>query len=133
MIDQETNPAAGETANGARDAPLDSGQPDHTTGTIAGKAVVTARVPPDGEAFTVSGRLAQTLSLLLTTSPRGFTSEEARSLIWARRLSAYVHRLRRCPGVSIATLLEITPDGGRIARYCLVRPLVVVPPPTKTE
>lgn len=133
MNRKELNPAAGRTADGARDASLDGARPEHSTGTRAGKAVVTVRVPPDGAPFTVSGRLAQTLALLLTTGARGFTSEEARSLSWARRPSAYVHSLRRFPGVSISTVSETTPDGGRVARYRLVGPVVLMTPPPKPE
>nr|WP_314135727.1 hypothetical protein [uncultured Brevundimonas sp.] len=75
--------------------------------------------------MTVDGRDAQTLALLLTTGPCGFTSGEASRLGWARRTSAYVHKLRRL-GLPILTEREKTADGAVVARYILAGAVAVV-------
>lgn len=90
-----------------------------------GEPRLTFRLSPEGEPMTVDGREAQTLALLLTTGPRGFTSGEASRLGWARRTSAYVFKLRRL-GLPIVTRREPTPDGAVVARYSLAAPVVVV-------
>lgn len=85
---------------------------------------IKVRVPPSGELVTVAGREAQTLDLLLATGPRGFTSGEASPLGWARRTSAYVHKLRRL-GIPILTVWETVGDA-RVGRYVLAAGLLVV-------
>lgn len=124
MTLEPKNPAAGERADGARDASHGGGRPDHNSGHSPDKGALTFSLPPDGEPVTVDGREAQTLALLVTTGPRGFTSGEASPLGWARRTSAYVHKLRRL-GLPIATVREKTPDGALVARYTLAAPVVV--------
>lgn len=124
MTAQTMNPAAAGTASGARDASRGGGRPDHNSGRSPDKGAITFRLLPDGEPVTVDGREAQTLALLVTTGPRGFTSGEASPLGWARRTSAYVHKLRR-RGLPIATVREKTPDGASVARYTLAAPVVV--------
>lgn len=126
MALERMNPAAGDTASGARDASRGGGRPDHNSGRSPDKGAMTFRLPPDGEPVTVDGREAQTLALLVTTGPRGFTSGEASPLGWARRTSAYVHKLRRL-GLPVATVREKTPDGATVARYTLAGPVVVTP------
>jgi len=86
---------------------------------------LTWRLLPDGEPVTVDGREAQTLALLLTTGPRGFTAGEASPLGWARRTAAYVHKLRRL-GLPVVTDRETTADGAVVARYSLIAPVAVV-------
>lgn len=132
MPDRKVNPAADDTANGARNALLDCKRADHNTRANDGKLVLAARIPPSGVPFTVNGRSAQTLHLLNTTGPQGFTSGEASSLAWARRTSAYVHKLRRL-GVPIATTREATSDGAMVARYCLAGPVVLIAQDANTE
>lgn len=90
-----------------------------------GEPRLTFRLSPDGEPMTVDGREAQTLALLLTTGPRGFTAGEASPLGWARRTAAYVHNLRRM-GLPVVTERETTADGAVVARYSLSAPVVVV-------
>ena len=124
MAPETMNPAAGDTASGARDASLGGGRADHNSGRSPDKCAMTFRLPPDGEPVSVDGREAQTLALLVTTGPRGFTSGEASPLGWARRTSAYVHKLRRL-GLPIATVREKTPDGALVARYTLAAAVVV--------
>lgn len=76
-----------------------------------------ARVEPDGEPFTVTGREAQTLDLLIRSGETGFTSCEASPLGWARRTSAYVLKLRR-KGVPVSTTRERAGDA-TVGRYRL--------------
>jgi hypothetical protein len=125
MIHQSMNPAAGERADGVRKASFARRPSEHTTGRKADKPSLTVQLLPDGEHITVTGRLAQTLALLLTTGAQGFTSGEASPLGWARRTSAYVHKLR-CLGLPILTAREVTPDGAVVARYTLAGPVAVV-------
>ncbi len=124
MTQESKNPAAGDTADGARVASRGGGRPDHNSGHSPDKGALTFSLSPDGEPVTVDGREAQTLALLVTTAPRGFTSGEASPLGWARRTSAYIHKLRRL-GLPIATVREKTPDGATVARYTLAAPVVV--------
>lgn len=124
MTLETKNPVAGDTANGARHASRGGGHPDLSSGPSPDKGALTFSLSPDGEPVTVDGREAQTLALLVTTGPRGFTSGEASHLGWARRTSAYVHKLRRL-GLPIATVREKTPDGATVARYTLAASVVV--------
>jgi hypothetical protein len=78
---------------------------------------ITFQIDPGGPQIRVTGRVAQTLNLLLAVGPRGFTPGEASPLGWARRSSDYVFRLRRL-GVAIATISETMGDC-RIGRYVL--------------
>ncbi len=126
------NPAAGDTTDGAREALLDGKREHHTNGPGHGKPMLTARILPQGTPFTVNGRLAQTLGLLLTTGAQGFTSGETSPLAWARRTSAYVHKLRRL-GVPIATTREATSDGAVVARYSLAGAVVLIERAPETE
>lgn len=85
---------------------------------------LTFKLLPDGGLFTVYGRMAQTLDLLIRTGPQGFTSGEASPLGWARRTSHYVLKLRGL-GVPIKTTRELAGDA-RVGRYSLAAPVVVV-------
>lgn len=85
---------------------------------------ITFRIEPGGPPIMVKGRVAQTLDLLLTTGPRGFTSGEASPLGWARRTSHYVFELRAL-GVVILTVWETAGDC-RIGRYVLQSRITVV-------
>jgi hypothetical protein len=78
---------------------------------------LTFRVGADGEPLTVGGREAQTLALLVSVGPSGFTSGEASPLGWARRTSHYVRKLRLA-GVPIATTRERIGDA-TVGRYAL--------------
>ncbi|WP_421695016.1 winged helix domain-containing protein [Aestuariivirga sp.] len=86
------------------------------------KLTVTARIVPDGRAFTVTGRPAETLLSLVEAGPRGITSLEAFQAGWAVRLAAYVHRLRTECGLAIKTSREPHP-GGSHGRYILQSPV----------
>lgn len=85
---------------------------------------LTFRLTTEGDPLTVSGRMAQTLALLVKVGPSGFTSGEASPLGWARRTSHYVMQLREL-GVSILTTRERVGDAV-IGRYCLTAPVYVV-------
>jgi len=76
--------------------------------------------------LTLSGREAQTLGLLIERGERGVNSGEASPLGWARRTSAYIHRLRRA-GFAISTCREPAGDAN-VARYRLVEPVEVLEP-----
>jgi hypothetical protein len=88
------------------------------------KLTVTARIVPDGRAFTVTGRPAETLLSLVEAGPRGITSLEAFQAGWAVRLAAYIHRLRSERGLDIETRREPHP-GGSHGRYILHSPVEV--------
>jgi hypothetical protein len=118
------NPAAAATADGVRQSSLRR-EPSRNTPNQGRKPSLTVRVWPGGQRVHVEGREAQTLTLLLTTGARGFTSGEASPLGWARRTSAYIFKLRR-RGLPIATAREATSDGARVARYTLAGPVVTV-------
>jgi hypothetical protein len=116
------SPARRSTGAGAQEVALRKAPP--STKSHRPQEALTARVLPDGEPVTVSGREAQTLRLLLRVGVRGFTSGEASPLGWARRTSHYVWKLRAA-GFPISTQREVTPDGCRIGRYALTGPVVV--------
>jgi hypothetical protein len=122
MTDEKKNPAAGQTADGVRDASQGAGRSDHTTGRKADKVRLTVRLR--GEVVAVRGRVAQTLALLIDTGARGFTSGEASPLGWARRTSHYVRQLR-LSGFPIQTHWETAGDA-RVGRYVLTEALTVV-------
>lgn len=123
-LPKKTNPVAVAAANGALDALPDSKlRTRNTTNRV--RASLLVRLAPDADTVAFRGREAQTLKLLIDTAPRGFTSGEASPLAWARRTSAYIHKLRRA-GVPIADTRERTPDGARVARYSLSGPVTVV-------
>lgn len=123
MTDQTMNPAAGDTASGARETSLSGGHPGHSCHNQDGKAPLTFRLAPDHQPITVTGRLSQTMRLLIQTGPNGFTSGEAAPLGWSRCTGAYAHKLRGL-GVPIQTALERAGDR-RVGRYGLARPVVV--------
>lgn len=88
---------------------------------IPERKALTARVTPDGDPITFTGREAQTLALLLAKGPAGFTSGEASPLGWARRTSHYVMKLRRA-GVPVLTTRERAGDA-TVGRYTLAGPM----------
>lgn len=81
------------------------------------KLVITARILPDGNTFTVTGRDAWALSELLKAGQRGCTYMDHP----APRLSRCICNLRRKYSLIIKTVLEVHPDrfGGAHARYVL--------------
>lgn len=85
---------------------------------MTAKLSVTACIMPDDRAFTVKGRIAETLLALVDAGPRGITSLEAFKAGWAVRLAAYVHRLRSDCRLAIETRRE-PHGGGNHARYVL--------------
>jgi hypothetical protein len=89
------------------------------------RLTVTARIVPDGCAFAVSGRPAETLLSLVEAGPRGITSLEAFEAGWAVRLAAYVHRLRSDYRLAIETRREAH-QGGNHARYVLLSHIEVM-------
>lgn len=120
------NPAAGATADGARNASHGGARFEDTTAPRARKPALTVRLDPLSEPMTVHGREAQTLDLLIRKGAAGFTSGEASPLGWARRTSHYIFKLRGL-GLAIATVREPTPDGAMVARYSLACPVCIVP------
>jgi len=124
-LPNEMNPAATAMANGVRVAHLDSRQPLSSTLHRLVKPKVKVKVSDDESDLALEGRKAQTPLLLIANSEQGFTSGDASPLGWARRSSAYVHKLRRL-GVPILTSWETAPDGSRIGRYTLQGPVTVV-------
>lgn len=119
-MDPETmSPAAGGTDGRARMAQQDSEHSNTTTGGRARKPALAVRLLPDGVAFVVKGRCAQTLRLLVVRGGQGFTADEVRSLDWGCRLSQYLFALRR-RGVRISTTRERGPDGALIGRHTLL-------------
>ncbi len=85
---------------------------------------VSFRIEPDGDELVATGRVAQTLTLLVRAGPKGVTSGEASIYRWARRTSDYVFRLRAL-GVEIDMTLEAAGDA-RVGRYTLVSRIAVV-------
>lgn len=127
MTVETMNPVAAGTANGAWVAlPLSVRLQGNHPGHSDASGPLTFSLPPDSVPITVAGREARTMRLLIWTGPRGFTSEEASTLRWARRPGAYVHRLRGM-GVPILTTLETVGDA-RVGRYTLAGPVVVLVP-----
>lgn len=83
------------------------------------KPKIAVRVLPEGEVIRVpGGRLAETMRLLISCGPRGFTSGEASVYRWARRTGGYICELRK-RGIHIATVMEALSDGARVGRYIL--------------
>ena len=120
---ENEGPGAGGAARGAGVVAL--GQATPSSKCRRTREALTARVLPDGHPVTVSGREAQTLRLLISLGPAGFTSGEASPLGWARRTSHYVFKLRGV-GFPIATVREPTADGAMVARYSLACPVEVL-------
>lgn len=124
---ESTNPAATAMANGVLvgTRPFKNRPSNPTSKPHGDKPKLTVKVADGDLPITVRGREAQTLALLIQLGVRGFTSGEASPLNWARRTSAYVHKLNRA-GVPVASVLEPTSDGARVARYSLAAPVAVV-------
>ncbi len=82
------------------------------------KLTVTARILPDGPAFTVTGRNAWALLELLEAGPKGCTPISNPGPRW----SSYVHILRHEYGISIDTEHEAHRGAfpGVHARYVLL-------------
>ena len=82
-----------------------------------GKLHVTARIFPDGDSFTVTGRNAWALMELLRAGPNGCTPIDNPGPRW----SAYVFNLKREHGLAIETAHESHrgPFPGSHARYVL--------------
>ena len=122
MVKKRENPAAGHTGggvgNGSRGA--DEVKGTSTLRTPAGLSISLAN-----EIVTVSGRLAQTLQVLIQRGASGLSTDEAARLGWARRLSDYIAKLKK-RGVPICKVWERTADGARIGRYLLCGPFSVV-------
>ena len=84
---------------------------------MTGRLSVTARILPDGSAFTVAGRDAWALLELVKAGPNGCTPIDHPGPRW----SGYVHNLRREHGLAIETRHEAHkgPFPGTHARYVL--------------
>jgi hypothetical protein len=103
-----------------------TGHTQHTPAPSVSKEAMLVYIAPDGPTISIpAGRDAETLRLLIICGQRGFTSGEASKLRWARRTSAYIHRLRGY-GIDIETIREKTKDGASIARYRLVVDVMVL-------
>ena len=125
MTPEKRRPAAGSSRGGPSDSVSGQGRADLNPQNRARQFRLTFRILPDGPRVTVTGRVAQTLALLIKTGPKGFTSGEASPLGWARRTSHYILELRR-RGLLILTVWESAGDC-RIGRYILQSPVSVVP------
>jgi hypothetical protein len=81
------------------------------------RLLIRARVTPDGQAFTVTGRDAWALLELLKAGSRGCTPMDAPGPRW----SGYVHKLRHRHGLAIETIHESHRGAfpGNHARYIL--------------
>ena len=123
-LPKKANPVAVAAANGALGAITGTTRRRPYTPNRV-RASFFVRLAPDASPIAFRGREAQTLKLLMARGRKGFTSGEASPMAWARRTSAYVHKLRRA-GVPIATTRERTPDGASVARYTLSGPVTVV-------
>lgn len=81
------------------------------------RLIIKARIAPDGETFTVSGRDAWALRELIDAGPRGCTPIDNPGPRW----SGYVFNLRTNQGLNIETIHEA--HGGKFAgthaRYVL--------------
>lgn len=119
------SPARVDARNGAVDGQL-SRQARQQSTKPARPLKPLIRVRAGGRTLTFIGRQAQTLALLVERGERGLNSGEASPLGWARRTSAYVHKLRRA-GFGISTTRERAGDAS-VARYRLVEPVEVLPP-----
>lgn len=121
----EASPARVAARDGALDGqPWKAARPETTKPAHPRKTMVRVRVR--GRTMTLTGREAQTLGLLIMRGEGGLTSGEASPLGWARRTSAYIHRLRRA-GFAISTCREPAGDAN-VARYRLVEPVEVLEP-----
>ena len=91
---------------------------------MTAKLAVTARVMPDGRAFTVMGRDAWALLELVKAGPKGCTPIDNPGPRW----SAYVFNLKREHGLSIETRHENHkgPFPGSHARYVLASGVEIV-------
>ena len=85
---------------------------------------VTARITPDGQPFTVTGRDAWTLDELLAAGLAGCTPITRPAPRW----SAYVHALRTERGLNIETVTEphAGPFAGHHAKYILRSPVQIL-------
>ena len=84
------------------------------------------RIEPDGKPMVATGRIAQTLLILIRAGARGITSGEASVYRWARRTSDYVFRLRAM-GVDINMALEPAGDA-YVGRYTLRSRITLLKP-----
>ena len=124
MASEKRRPAAGSNRGGPSGNVSGQGRANNNANSRARQFRLTFRVLPDGPQVTVTGRVAQTLALLLKTGPKGFTTGEASPLGWARRTSHYILELRR-RDLLILTVLESAGDC-RIGRYILKSRVSVV-------
>ena len=87
------------------------------------KPTIRARLLPDGDPFTLAGRLAWALSELQSAGEHGVTPISTPGPRW----SAYVHRLRHEFGVDIETKTEAHQGAfpGHHARYFLRSPVAI--------
>jgi hypothetical protein len=110
--DGGTHPRAAHLEDGA--------QADARTETKAKprRPQLTVRLCDSGATLTLKGRVAQTLEALMDRGDGGATSGDLSPLGWARRTSAYVHRLRHVFGLAIATRRERHGDAS-VGRYRL--------------
>lgn len=119
-IDHKNGPSGAATPTRAEAIGFVSPRPDFDTATTPKKKPeIAVRVLPLGGVIHVpGGRLAETMRLLISSGPRGFTSGEASVYRWARRTGGYIWELRK-RGIQIATLMETVSDGARVGRYIL--------------
>ena len=124
MASDKEKPATGSSRGGSSRGVSGQGRRNDNPHRPMEQFTLSFRSPPDGPKQTVTGRVAQTLTLLVQTGPKGFTSGEASPLGWARRTSHYILKLREL-GLEILTVWEKAGDC-RIGRYVLLTPVVVI-------
>lgn len=86
---------------------------------VQAQTLISGETRAAGKVVILTGRTAQTMLLLIESGQAGMTSGDASVLGWARRTSAYIHRLRSL-GFEITTTRETTSDGSCIGRYHLI-------------
>lgn len=120
MARKPSNPGAGGT--GASNGRSSKQQ---NTKNVARKAVwLEATWLPNQQPYRFTGREAQSLNELIRAGTAGLTSGDFSSYGWARRTSAYVHKLRA--RLDISTTFELVPPDATVGRYRLQTPVVVV-------
>lgn len=120
MTPQDGDPSAG----GAR-VPKGRSSKQQNTKKVTRMAVCLEAIwLPNQRPHRFTGREAQTLNELIRAGDAGLTSGDFSSYGWARRTSAYVHKLR--VWLDISTTYEVVPPDATVGRYRLQTPVVVV-------
>jgi hypothetical protein len=120
MRGKNGNPGAG----GAGASKVRSPKQQNTKKVARNAVWLEATWLPNQQPCRFTGREAQTLNELIHAGAAGLTSGDFSSYAWARRTSAYVHKLR--VRLHISTNYEVVPPDATVGRYRLQTPVVVV-------